>query len=71
MVASLITVGNLVAEEEEMQAGEGERQIAQSIQNLVNLTKRKEGIMTENEKLAMDDANGGLTTDELLAMDNG
>jgi len=71
VVASLITVGNLIAEEEEMQAGEGEMQIAKAINGYTMLLKKEKGIMSENERLASQDMSNGLTDDEQIMMDNG
>jgi len=71
VVASLITVGNLIAEEEPMEIGEGEKAIALSIRDYIMLLKKEKGIMSENERLAESDANGGMTQDEMLLTDNG
>lgn len=71
VVASLITIKNLVVEEPEMQTGEGEMAIAKEIGKALMAWKKKEGILSESEKLAIEDANGGLTMDDKLVLDNG
>ena len=71
VVASLITVGNLIVEEPENEAGEGEKEIAKAINGYTMLIKKEKGLMTENEKLAESDANGGMTMEEITSLDNG
>jgi chaperonin GroEL len=71
VVASLITIKNLVVEEPEIQQGEGEMKLAQSFDNAILAWKKKEGILTENEKLQLMDANGGLSQDEIMMTDTG
>lgn len=71
VVASLITVGNLIVEEPENEAGEGEKEIAKAIKEYTMLIKREKGLMSENEKLAESDANGGMTMEEITSLDNG
>lgn len=71
VVASLITIKTLITEEPEIAVGEGELKLAQSFDKAITAWKLKEGILTENEKLQAQDANGGLTSDELLQIDNG
>ena len=71
VVASLITIKNLVVEEPEMQQGEGEKAIAQEIGKAVMAWKKKEGLLSESEKAQIADMNGGLNQEELLSLDNG
>lgn len=71
VVASLITVGNLIVEEPQNEVGEGEKQIAQAINGYTMLIKKEKGLMTENEKLQESDAMGGMTMEEHLLTDNG
>jgi chaperonin GroEL len=71
VVSSLITVKNLIPEAPEVEQGEGEMAIAKAINSYVSAWKREKGIMTENEKLAEQDARGGMTEDEVVALDNG
>ena len=71
VVASLITIKNLIVEEPEILQGEGEMKLAEAFDNAILAWKKKEGILTENEKLAMQDANGGLSMDEISKLDNG
>lgn len=70
VVASLITIKNLIVEEPEIQTGENEGKIAEAINKYTMLIKREKGLMSENEKLAEMDANGGLTMDERILLDN-
>ncbi len=70
-IASLITVKTLVAEEPEMMLGEGQKMMADAMKAFVGAWKLQQGIMTENEKLALNDANGGLTGDEKIELDQG
>lgn len=71
VVSSLITVKNLIAEEPEMQLGEGQLEIAKAIKHFVFSWRQKEGLLSANEKEMMADRNGGLSEDEMLALDNG
>ena len=71
VVASLITIGNLVTEEPEIQAGEGELAIAKQMQAFIFAWKREKGIMTENDKLMEQDMNGGMSVEEIMIVDNG
>lgn len=64
VVASLITVKTLVAEEDEMQQGEGEQAIARALNWAVSSWRKERGIMSESEKAMMDDARLGMTEDE-------
>ncbi len=70
VVASLITVGNLIVEEPELQIGESEKEIAKAINGYTMLIKREKGLMSDNEKLAYQDMNP-LSEDEQTLLDNG
>ena len=71
VVASLITIKNLIVEEPEIQTGEGEMAMAQALKKAVYYWAKEKNILSENEKLAEMDANGGLSFDEKLSLDNG
>lgn len=71
VVASLITIKNLVVEENDMMPGEGETAIAGAINNAVLAWKKKEGLLSESEKAMLADASGGLSEDERTMLDNG
>ena len=71
VVASLITVENLIVEEPEIQNGEGEQAIAKSINNFLFAWKKKEGLLSESEKAIMSDATGGISQEEITSFDNG
>ena len=64
VVASLITVKTLVAEEPEYGTGEGEMKIANAIHMSTLAQMKKDGIINENEKAMMDDARLGMTEAE-------
>lgn len=64
VVASLITVGNLIPEEPEIESGEGEMKLAEVAKRFVYFWARKEGILNESEKAMMDDARMGMNEDE-------
>jgi chaperonin GroEL len=71
VVASLITTKTLVVEEPEIEQGEGTMAMAKAFQNMVFAWAKKENILSENEKIAMMDANGGMLMEERLETDNG
>lgn len=71
VVASLITVKNLIPEAPEAEAGEGEREMAKALHHYVLAWKKKEGLLTESEKQMWKDQMGGKTIDEALYLDNG
>lgn len=70
VVSSLITVGNIIAEEPEIQQGQGEKDIARAIQGYTYAFKKERGILTENEKLMANDMRGGLTDDEATLLND-
>lgn len=70
VVSSLIAIKTLIVEEPELQNGEGELALSKSINSGIMAWKKKEGILSENEKLALQDANP-LTQEEVLSLDNG
>lgn len=71
VVASLITVKNLIPEAAEIEAGEGEIALAKSVEKYVLFWAKKEGLLTEAEKQALLDARGGLSQADMLTIDNG
>ncbi len=71
VVASLITIKTLVVEEPEIQTGEGELAMARALNKAVYYWAKEKNILSENEKIAQDDAMGGMTMDERVAIDNG
>lgn len=71
VVASLITIKTLVAEEPEIQQGEGEIAMANALKKTVYFWAKEKNILSENELLMERDALGGLTPDEKLSLDNG
>lgn len=71
VVSSLISVKNLVAEEPEMQLGEGQLEIAKAISAFAFAWKKKEGMLSASEKAAEADRNGGLSDDEVMMLDTG
>lgn len=71
VVASLITIKTLVAEEPEIQEGEGEVMMAKALNRAVYYFAKEKNILSENEKLAMLDANGGMLMEEKIELDNG
>lgn len=66
VVASLITVKNLIPEEPELAHEEGNMAISRAILLAVFAWKRQQGIMTDNEKEQDMDLRGGLTEDEFI-----
>ena len=64
VVASLITVGNLIPEAPEIENGEGELALAQAAKKYVYFWAKKEGLLSESEKAMLDDARLGMTEDE-------
>lgn len=64
VVSSLITVGNLIPEEPELQAGEGEMAMAKSINKVIYFWAKEKNIMSDNEREIMLDAMGRMTDDE-------
>lgn len=64
VVASLITVGNLIPEAPEIENGEGDMLLAQAAKKYVYFWAKKEGLLSESEKAMMDDARLGMTEDE-------
>lgn len=71
VVASLITIKTLVVEEPEIKAGEGELAMARSLQKAVYYWAKEKNILSENEKIAQEDAMGGMNFEEKLSVDNG
>lgn len=71
VVASLITIKTLVVEEPEIQQGEAEMAMAQSLAKAVFYWAKEKNILSENEKIQEMDALGGLTFDEATSLDNG
>lgn len=71
VVASLITTKTLVVEEQEIQQGEGEMEMANALKKAVYYWAKEKNILSENEKLAMLDANGGMLMEEKIQLDNG
>jgi len=71
VVASLITIKTLVVEEPEIQQGEGEMVLAQAVKKLGFYWAKKENILSENEKLSELDANGGMSFEDKVSLDQG
>lgn len=71
VVASLITIKTLVVEEPEMDAGEGNMHMAKALHKAVYYWAKKENILSENEKIANEDAMGGMNFEEKSSLDNG
>ncbi len=68
VVASLITVKNLVPEEPELAPEEGSVKIAKAISSLVVAWRQKEGLLKGSETQAEQDRLGGLTEDEFISV---
>lgn len=64
VVASLIQVKNLIAEEPELQVGEAEMKMADAFKQLTYFWARKEGLLQESEKEAMLDSMNRLSPAE-------
>lgn len=71
VVASLITIKTLVVEEQELQQGEGEMEMAKALKKAVYYWAKEKNILSENEKIAEMDGNGGMYMEEKLSLDNG
>lgn len=71
VVASLITVKNLIPEMEDPISGEGEYAIARALTEFVISNKIHLGQIQENQREEERDRMGGLTVDEKLTLDNG
>jgi len=64
VVASLITVGNLIPEEPELQPGEGEMAMARAVEKVLFVWAKEKNILSENEREMLLDAQGRMTSDE-------
>ena len=71
IVSNLITLDSIIAETEDYGQHDGEFAIAKQIQEFVISDKINKGQMKESETEAWKDANGGLTNDEVIALDRG
>ena len=71
IVSNLITLDSIIAEIEDYGQHDGEFAIAKQIQEFVISDKINKGQMKESETEAWKDANGGLTNDEVIALDRG
>lgn len=71
VVSNLVTVDIITNEIEDPIPGDAETNIARAILEMVILEKKKAGLLKENEDERMRDEMGGLTTPEILALDNG
>ena len=71
VVASLITIKTLVVEEPEIEQGEATMEMAKQIQKAVYYWAKEKNILSENEKIANEDAMGGLNFEEKYSLDQG
>lgn len=71
VVASLITIKTLVVEEPDIEPGEATMELAKQVQKAVYYWAKEKNILSENEKIANEDAMGGLTFEEKHMLDNG
>lgn len=71
VVASLITVRNLIPEVEDPLMGEGEYAIARSLNEIAAAQKIHYGQLKEGEEEMWKDARNGLSIDEMVTLDNG
>lgn len=71
VVSSLITIKTLVVEEPEIEQGSATMELANAVRKAVYYWAKEKNILSDNEKLAMQDANGGLDFEDKVMLDNG
>lgn len=71
VVSSLITIKTLVVEEPEIEQGSATMELANAVRKAVYYWAKEKNILSENEKLSMQDANGGLDFEDKVMLDNG
>ena len=64
VVANLITTKNLIPESPEIEQGEGELELASALRDVVWAWRKQQGLISEGEQQAHDDARLGMSDDE-------